>query len=153
MKLDVELPTVRGSTTTFPFEGPKSYFSGGGGLCSTTGDCYRFCNMLLQNGRSAHGRMLSRKAVELMTSGHVAIDEDNASSYGFGLGFRVATQPGVAHQLGSEGTYDWGGIFFTTFFIVPQEQLIGISMAQLYPAKGLDWRKRFRTLVYQAIDD
>ncbi len=140
-------------STTYPFKGAKRYFSGGGGLCSTTADYYRFCKMLLNSGQSAGGRILGRKAVELMTSRHVAIDEDAASSYGFGLGFRIAPRPGLAHQLGSDGTYDWGGIFFTTFFIDPHEELIGISMAQLYPAKGLDWRKRFRTLVYQAIDD
>ena len=109
--------------------------------------------MLLDNGESARGRILGRKAVELMTSRHVAINKDSPSSYGFGLGFRIAPRSGVAHQLGSEGTYDWGGIFFTTFFVDPREELIGISMAQLYPARGLEWRERFRTLVYQAIDD
>ena len=119
-------------STTYPYKGAKRYFSGGGGLCSTTADYYRFCRMMLDSGQTAHGRILGRKSIELMTSRHVAIDENAASPYGFGLGFRIAPEPGVAHQLGTAGTYDWGGIFFTTFFVDPQEELIGISMAQLY---------------------
>ena len=33
-----------------PFEGPKVSYSGGGGLCSTAEDYFRFCQMVLQKG-------------------------------------------------------------------------------------------------------
>ena len=41
--------------------------SGGGGLCSTAEDYYRFCQMMLNKGELNGVRLLSRKSVELMT--------------------------------------------------------------------------------------
>ena len=141
-------------STSYPVKG-SGYFSGGGGLCSTAIDYYRFCQMLLNNGRARNGRILSRKTVELMTTEHVSFKpEDVGTEFaGFGLGFQVRRRLGLAPQLGSQGSYGWGGFFYTTFVIDPQEDLIMISMAQLHPSGGLDWNSRFPTLVYQAIDD
>src|SRR5262249_41635052 len=34
----------------YPYRGPRTYFSGGGGLCSTAEDYYRFCQMMLNDG-------------------------------------------------------------------------------------------------------
>ena len=34
----------------YPYRGPRTYFSGGGGLCSTAEDYYRFCQMMLNGG-------------------------------------------------------------------------------------------------------
>ena len=55
-------------TTTYPYKGPRTYFSGGGGLCSTVEDYFQFGQMLLGGGRLGEHRLLSRKAVELMTN-------------------------------------------------------------------------------------
>ena len=109
--------------------------------------------MMLNNGRFNERRLLSRKTVELMTSQHVEFPQTELDRAGFGLGFAVLGRPGGFRELGSGGTYSWGGFFYTTFFIDPKEELIAISMAQLHPSEGVDWNDRFRTLVYQAIDD
>jgi CubicO group peptidase (beta-lactamase class C family) len=53
---------------------------------------------------------------------------------------------------GSPGTLRWGGVCNTTFFIDPKEQLIGISMGQLFPGE-IDWAEKFQQLVYAAVDD
>ena len=126
------------------------------GCAATVGDYYRFCQMLLNNGRCAEQRILSRKSVELMTSVHVPMGseaDELSRPAGFGLGFAIAAAPGQAPNLGSAGTFSWGGFFYTTFLVDPQEQLIAISMAQLFPAADVDWQNRFPVLVYQAIDD
>ena len=40
--------------------------------------------------------------------------------YGFGLGFAVRTQPGIAAFAGSEGDYYWGGAYGTYFWVDPE---------------------------------
>ena len=141
-------------STTYPFKGPRRYFSGGGGLCSTAADYLKFCQMLLNNGRVGEQRLLSRKSIELMTAPHVAMAADTSLDQGgMGLGVGVTGRLSSAHELGSPGAYGWGGFFYTRFIIDPQEELIAITMAQLHPAGDVDWNERFLILVYQAIDD
>jgi CubicO group peptidase (beta-lactamase class C family) len=137
-------------TTTYPHEGPKKYYSGGGGLCSTVGDYARFAQMLLNGGELDGARLLSPKTVELMTADHVGeLSED----FGFGLGVSVRRSLRESGELGSVGTFGWGGFWYTTFFIDPEEELIGVCMAQLYPSGGATLNSRFPTLVYQSIID
>jgi CubicO group peptidase (beta-lactamase class C family) len=140
-------------TTTYPHNSAGRYYSGGGGLCSTASDYFRFCQMLLDKGRVGDKRLMSRKTVELMTVPHIKFPGRESDESGFGLGFGIAGPPGSSHEIGSKGAYSWGGFFYTTFFIDPQEDLIAISLAQLHPATGVDWNERFRILVYQSIDD
>jgi CubicO group peptidase (beta-lactamase class C family) len=45
--------------------------SGAGGLVSTLDDYFVFSRMLLNQGRHGHDQILSRAAVELMTSDHL----------------------------------------------------------------------------------
>jgi CubicO group peptidase (beta-lactamase class C family) len=136
-------------TVAYPYKGSKSYYSGGGGLVSTIGDYYRLAQMILNGGELDGERLLSRKTVEYMTSDHVGeLRED-----GFGLGFFVDRNVGEFRGLSSVGTHGWGGFFYTSFFIDPEEELIGIYMSQLHPSGGLDLAAKFRVLAYQSIDD
>jgi CubicO group peptidase (beta-lactamase class C family) len=135
-------------TVTYPYEGPKRYYSGGGGLCSTISDYTRFCQMMLNGGELDGVRLLSRKTVELMTADHVG--ELNASS-GFGLGFGVTRSLREAGELTSAGAYRWGGFWYTTFFIDPAEKLIGVCMVQLYPSGKATLNDKFEALAHQAI--
>ncbi len=146
-------PTVDGSliySTDYPYSGPRTYFSGGGGLVSTVSDYVRFAQMMLNGGKLDGVRLLSRKTVELMTTNRLAkMDVD----FGFGLGFSVVRDGSDLNEVGSVGTFGWGGFFFTSFFIDPQEQMIGIFMCQLHPSGGLDLGEKIRILCYQAIAD
>lgn len=133
----------------YPYRGPKKLFSGGGGLCSTASDYARFCQMMLNGGKLDGVRLLSRKTVELMTHDQLGkIGPDQA----FGLGFGIAGK-GPLRELGSPGTYSWGGFFYTSFFIDPKEELIGIFMAQLHPAGDLSLDRLVGVLTYQSIVD
>ena len=146
-------PTVEGSliySTDYPYNGPRTYFSGGGGLVSTASDYVRFVQMMLNGGKFNGVRLLSRKTVELMTTDQLA---KMGVDYGFGLGFGVVGDESDLNEIGSVGRYGWGGFFFTNFFIDPQEQMIGIFLCQLHPSGGLDLGERIRILSYQAIAD
>src|SRR5262249_45890764 len=114
----------------YPYRGAKKLFSGGAGLTSTAADYMRFCQMMLAGGKAGNTRLLSRKTVELMTHdqlGKISATQD------FGIGFGVEGVKEPLQELGSPGTYVWGGFFYTGFSIDPQEQMIVVFMAQLHP--------------------
>ncbi|MDE0554348.1 MAG: serine hydrolase [Candidatus Poribacteria bacterium] len=134
--------------------GPLSFFhSGGAGLQSTAADYLRFCQMLLNNGELDGERLLGRKTVELIRLNHISDEWQplERTGCGFGLGFAVVTDVADTHSLGSLGTYSWGGLASTTFWIDPVEALIGILMTQLIGDSP--FHAQFRVLTYQAIVD
>ena len=118
--------------------------SGGGGLVSTAADYMRFSQMLLNGGELDGVRILGKKTVELMRYPH----HDDW----FGLGFRVVTRKNPPNILDSVGNFSWGGAAATTFWIDPQEELIGLLMTQLlnnrYP-----FQQQFKVLTYQALTE
>jgi len=132
-----------------------TYFSGGGGLVSTAADYLRFSHMLLNGGELDGVRILSRETVELMTTDHLVEGTDRGylDPYGFGLGFRIALDRGITGSILSEGSYSWGGMAHTVFWIDPQEELIGIFLTQILPESPLPYRELFRPVVYQAVID
>jgi CubicO group peptidase (beta-lactamase class C family) len=136
-----------------PYRGPQVSFAGGGGLCSTCEDYFRFCQMVLQKGQYSSQRLLSRKTIEQATLPHVSLPTDSycGESSDFGLGFAVQRDTGTPRP-GSPGTLRWGSIFNGFFFIDPQEELIGITIGQLFPGEG-EWAEKFMQLVYAAVDD
>lgn len=134
----------------YPYRGPKTYFAGGGGLCSTAKDYYKFCQMMLNGGELNGVRLLSRKSVELISQNHA---EDELKGRGFGLGFGTYSEPSHLKELGSIGAYRWAGLFYSSFIIDPREELITIFMSQLHPIGGLNLGIKFHGLAYQAIID
>ena len=138
-----------GYSADYPYRGPRTYFSGGAGLCSTAEDYYRFCQMMLNGGELNGVRIISRKSVELMSQNHVQGKRDD----GYGLGFGDISEPKQLTELGSVGAYHWGGFYYTTFVIDPKEDLIAIFMGQLHPTGGLNLDSKAIRLAYQAIKD
>jgi len=130
----------------YPVEGAQTYFSGGAGLSSTAEDYARFVEMLLNDGELDGVRLLGRKSVELMRTPRIDWDGDGDAD--FGLGFEVID---IAGELGSPGAYRWGGAFFTSYWIDPEERLVAVFMSQVRPANS-DFRVRFSNLVYQALE-
>lgn len=131
--------------------------SGGGGLFSTVGDYGRFLGMLAGQGELDGVRLLGRKTIELMTSDHLGPEVEITSDllppgYGFGLGFAVRLESGMAPVPASPGTYYWGGIAGTTFWVDPEEELTAVLMIQA-PGQRDYYRALFRTMVYAALVD
>jgi CubicO group peptidase (beta-lactamase class C family) len=133
-----------------------SFESGGGGLVSTVGDYARFCQMMLAGGTLGGARLIGRKIVELMTSDHLGpvtgAPDLLLPGYGFGLGFAVRREAGLAPIPGSAGEFYWGGLAGTTFWIDPREQMFAIAMIQ-GPGQREHLRTVFRSLVYAAAED
>jgi len=73
-----------------------------------------------------------------------------------GLTFGVKGDPGESGELGSEGSYFWAGAFGTSFFIDPNEALIGVFMVNGtgYGEESLAvYGPLFEHFAYQAIVD
>ena len=130
--------------------------SGGGGMVATAMDYARFTAMLLNNGRLGEVRLLGRKTIELMTSDHLGNVPSNPDllppGHGFGLGFAVRTNAGMAPFPGSVGNYYWSGAAGTSFWVDPTERLYAVLMIQA-PVQREHYRLLFRDLVYAAVTD
>ncbi len=136
---------------------PALFESGGGGMVGTAMDYARFLTMLHGNGRSGSTRLLGRKTVEMMTSDHLGNGIDVRADllppgHGFGLGFAVRTQPGLAPFPGSVGNYFWSGAAGTFFWVDPAERLYAVFMCQA-PVQREYYRILFRDLVYASVTD
>ena len=130
--------------------------SGGGGLVSTTMDYARFCQMLLGGGALDGNRIIGRKTLQLMASDHlephVKVDSPlMPPGHGFGLGFAVRTQSGIAPFAGSVGQFFWSGMGGTFFWIDPVEDLFAVFMSQ-GPGQRTYTRTLARNLVYAALE-
>ncbi|MDJ0837314.1 MAG: serine hydrolase domain-containing protein [Acidobacteriota bacterium] len=139
----------------FQYNGPQTYYCGGGGLVSTAEDYARFLHMLLGNGRMRGKVYLGRKTVELMRADHTQ-NVTKGSVYwpghGFGLGPAVHLNPGKSGHLSSAGEWRWSGLFYTWYQVDPEEEMVSILLCQLWPT-AIDLHDRFHTLVYSSITD
>jgi CubicO group peptidase (beta-lactamase class C family) len=149
-------PDSGGAVQLVEVRNAPAFESGGGGLVSTASDYARFLQMLLNGGTLDGSRTLSRKTVELMTADHLGAVTGAPDlllpGYGFGLGFAVRLQAGIAPVPGSVGQYFWGGLAGTTFWVDPAEQLFAVLLIQA-PGRRDYFRTLYRDLVYSAIDD
>lgn len=130
--------------------------SGGGGLVSTTMDYARFCLMLRNGGTLDGNRIIGRKTLELMASDHLGPQVQTngtllSPGHGFGLGFAVRREAGIAPFPGSVGQYFWSGIAGTFFWIDPKEDLFAVFMSQ-GPGQRDYTRTLVRDLVYAAVE-
>lgn len=150
---------VMDTPETSRFAGPVTFFSGGGGLVSSTMDYMRFAQMLLNGGELDGKRILSPRTIELMTVNQLEAGVTSgfgerpgvAGTVGFGLGFGVATEKPKTVS-GSKGEYTWGGAAGTIFWVDPKEELVGLLMVQMM-RNPIDLRQQFKVLTHQAIID
>ena len=141
---------------TSPLLKAPHFFSGGGGLLSTTADYLRFAQMLLKGGTLDGERLLSPKTLEFMTKNHLTpemLGPHFLSGYGKGIGVKVLMNLPKSRTLGTEGMYGKGGAARTYFWVDPKEELIGLLMTQLIGHSGLALADLFKGLAYQALMD
>jgi CubicO group peptidase (beta-lactamase class C family) len=141
----------------------RSFHSGGGGLISTVGDYYRFCQMLLGGGSLDGKRIIGPRTLAFMTRNHLPGGVDMAeyatggfseSAYegvGFGLGFANSLDPVRTGHPGSVGNYFWGGLASTLFWVDPVEELVVIFMTQLVPSRTFNFRGQLENIIYGAL--
>jgi CubicO group peptidase (beta-lactamase class C family) len=150
-------PTVKGAlvySTNLPYKPTPGYFSGGAGLVSTANDYGRFLQLLLNRGQLGGTRLLRPETVGAMTRDQTGLPLSiGAHGQGFGYGFGVVTRSNGAKADDSVGTFSWGGIYYTHFWVDPKRELIGILMTQIYPNGHLKLADEFHRLVNEAVHD
>ncbi|MEU9503955.1 serine hydrolase domain-containing protein [Streptomyces sp. NPDC048196] len=147
---------------------PPAFRSGGGGLVSTVDDYHAYFRMLLNGGMHGSERILSRPAVELMTTNCLTPEQTAARSAmardnvhnsfgqgqhgGWGFGMAVRTYRGDYAPIGQFG---WDGGTGTTTYADPHHRLTGTLLTQVGMSTPDSARviHDFWTTVYQAIDD
>ncbi|WP_182883590.1 MULTISPECIES: serine hydrolase domain-containing protein [unclassified Microbispora] len=147
---------------------PPAFQGGGGGLVSTVDDYHAYFRMLLNGGRHRGERILSRPAVELMTTNRLTPEQNAARTAmaadnvhvsfgqgqhgGWGMGMAVRTYRG---DYASVGQFGWDGGSGTSTYADPDEQLTGILLTQVGMSTPDSARliHDFWTTLYQAIDD
>jgi CubicO group peptidase (beta-lactamase class C family) len=140
---------------------PPAFPSGGAGLVSTIDDYLAFGRMMFDKGKHGNARVLSRPAVETMTTDQLTPEQKAVSglvpgyfeSHGWGFGLAVVTR---REEVGGPvGKFGWDGGLGTSWASAPSEDMVGILMTQRAwtsprpPNVCLD----FWTSAYQAIDD
>jgi CubicO group peptidase (beta-lactamase class C family) len=131
-------------------EGPRRNFAGGAGLLSTARDYARFLEMIRRGGTLDGARILSPRAVALLTTNQVGTLR-STTGLGFGLAFETVDRYG-ANGMASVGSYGWGGAYGTRYHVDPETRLVIVLMIQLLP-NTTDIREKFPNLVYQALGD
>ncbi|MCB1706863.1 MAG: beta-lactamase family protein [Halioglobus sp.] len=141
----------------------RSFHSGGGGLVSTVGDYYRFCQMLLGGGTVDGTRIIGSRTLAFMTRNHLpggadmsafatgSFSESAYEGVGFGLGFACKLDPVRNGYPGSVGSYFWGGLASTLFWVDPVEELVVIFMTQLIPSSTFNFRGQLENIIYGAL--
>ena len=142
----------------------RTLFSGGGGLVSTASDYLRFC-LMLQNGGTLEGqRIIGSRTLKLMTANHLpggvdlteyatgSFSETSYQGVGFGLGFAQAINPIANGSPASRGSFYWGGLASTLFWVDPAEELSVIFMTQLIPSSTFNFRGQLEAMVYAALE-
>jgi CubicO group peptidase (beta-lactamase class C family) len=138
---------VRGAFAEQPNETRGNAPRGGGGLYSTAGDYLRFLRLLLNGGELERRRLLGRELVAAMTQNQIgelyadrqvaALGErsndfvfmDGSQKFGFGVMIETRDQPTGR----GTGSYSWGGIYNTYFWVDPSADLAGVILTQTTP--------------------
>ena len=103
-----------------------AFESGGAGLVSTLDDYAAFGEMLMNGGEYQGKRILSRAAVEYMTSSQLRENVrqqmwDSLGGYNYSCLMRVCDQPGACPLYAEKGEYGWDGWLGTYFINLPRE--------------------------------
>lgn len=133
----------------YPLAEDQTYHGGGAGLSGTIEDYAKFCQMILNKGKFNGKRILSRKAVELMSTNELL---DIPGTYRFGLGFEVMSERGFIRSMISPGSLKWGGAYGTEYTIDPKENMIAIIYTNVMPWKNPGVFESYLISVYQALE-
>ena len=130
-------------------DGPRRNFAGGAGLISTARDYARFLEMIRQGGEAFGEKILSPRAVQLMTTNQIG-DLRGGIGRGFGLGFETTERYG-ANGMDAAGSFGWGGAYGSIYRIDPTANISILLMVNQLPLSN-DIRIKYPTRVYQALE-
>lgn len=129
----VPYPVTKGMSSLDPNRAfaAGAYNSGGAGMSGTIGDYARFLQMLLNGGELDGARILKAETAQQMTRNAVGeMKTLRGPGWGHSLGFGVLTDPAAAKSKLPAGSYGWGGIYGTQFWVDPTNKVVGVVMTQ-----------------------
>ncbi len=129
------------SSTNFPVDyakqDDKGYYSGIGGLVSTTEDYGKFLVCLLNNGKYKNKTLVSKQSMTAFLTNQLGdktfVFGGKASLNNFGLGVGLTTEKGQVINNASVGSFFWGGAFNTAYMVDPRRKLITLFYFQKAP--------------------
>ena len=140
---------------TYPYQGPRSCFSGGAGLSSTAMDYIRLCQMMLNKGTFNGIRLLSPNTVEYMMRDHAGVPGTEALGKGIHMGFGGSTvyNPDLSGSILPAGTFGWGGYYATSFDIDFRNDMIYVLFTQRSPYGNFHGQEfeKLRAIVHAAV--
>jgi len=133
---------------------PQKYVSPSGGCYSTASDLFAFYQMVLNGGTYKGVRILSRAAVEVMTTDHTGDlpGVGTLLSRDYGFGWNVVREPLARTPFLSIGSYFHGGETGTFDWIDPKKDLVTLFLVQRYPAM-MEEAPLFQSLAAASIVD
>ena len=131
-------------------DGPHKSFAGGAGLLSTARDYARFLEMIRRGGELDGVRVLSPRAVDLMTTNQIGTLH-SPNGLGYGYGFETTDRYG-ANGMESVGSFGWAGAYGTTYRVDPKTKTVTVMMIQMLP-NTTSIAERFSATLYQSLLD
>lgn len=142
---------------------------GGGGMYSCVEDYLKLLRLMLNRGTVARRALLAGDAIEAITCDQLDgsavppqttsapdysndfVFIDGTQRFGFGVLIETVDRPGGRRA----GSYGWGGIWNTYYWVDPHSGIAAVLMMQLSPfadPQCLALYRRFEQAVYQAIE-
>jgi CubicO group peptidase (beta-lactamase class C family) len=122
----------------------SAYHSGGAGMVGTAPDYLKFLEAMRKGGAP----ILSHDSVKLMTEDQIPHLLVGEPGLGFGLGFGVVRDPIAAATSKNVGSFGWGGIYGTTYWVDPLAELSVVALTNT-ALEGVDGN--FRSDVINAV--
>ena len=103
-----------------------AYPSAGAGMIGTADDYVKFAEMLRGGGNT----LLEAASVEAMTTDAAEPFDVGAAGpgFGFGLGCAVVRDPAIAGVPRAPGSFGWGGVYGSFFFVDPLHDLTVVCL-------------------------
>ena len=118
--------------TTDYYIGDGTFISGGGGLLSTAGDYQKYMQMIVNEGRLGDNRLISSNTARLLFENQ--IEDLRFREDGMSYGYQVTLEDGDLRNGRIPGRLGWGGLFQTTHWMLPSENLTVVLMSQVNPS-------------------
>jgi CubicO group peptidase (beta-lactamase class C family) len=129
----VPFPATRGEALLDPNRAfsATAYHSGGGGMSGNIRDYARFLTALARGGELDGVRILRPETVRLITENATgSLATLRGPGWGHSLGAGVLLDPAAARSRLPAGSWGWGGIYGTQFWVDPVGGVVGVVMTQ-----------------------
>jgi CubicO group peptidase (beta-lactamase class C family) len=146
--------------------------SGGGNLLSTAEDYAKFLKMLLNKGTAGGIKILSSNSVDEMTKNQIGdlfveTQETAMPMYSnsfpvrsgkdkFGFSFLITSNIDNPPFTRKPGSYSWGGLFNTYFWVDPSSGISAVILMQMLPFFDKDCVEtvsKFEEIIYRNLEE